>query len=98
MAHDIEHGPVEVGTDNKGAHDLCHRTTVGQNTRHVERKVYRMRELHHENKVKVILVPTPENYSDALTKALATDLFRKHRDTIFNAAARPQRRRLSGRC
>ena len=62
----------------------------------MERKVYRMRELHHEKKVRVILVPTAENYSDALTKALPTDLFRKHRDTIFNVAARPRKSRDTG--
>ena len=47
------------------------------------------RELHHEGKVNVILVPTAENYSDLLTKALSTDVFTKHRRTIFNLAARP---------
>ena len=48
-----------------------------------------MREMHHEGKVRVILVPTAENYSDLLTKALPNDVFAKHRHTIFNIAARP---------
>ena len=67
---DIRHGPVEVGTDNKGAHDLCHRTTNGSNSRHVERKVYKMRELSHEGKVSVVLVPGVDNEADIFTKVL----------------------------
>ena len=79
-----------MGTDNKGAYDLCHRTTVRPNSRHVERKVFRMRELNHEGKVRVTLVPTADNYSDLLTKALPTDVFHKHRSSIFNLAAWPR--------
>ena len=48
-----------------------------------------MRELNHEGKVKVIYVPTAENHADMLTKALPTDVFHKHRGTIFNLAACP---------
>ena len=35
---DIVHGPIEVGVDNSGAYNLCHRTTVGKNSKHVERR------------------------------------------------------------
>ena len=42
---DIKHGPVEVATDNTGAYHLCNSSTTGQNSRHVERKVFKMREL-----------------------------------------------------
>jgi hypothetical protein len=39
----LRHGSVEVGTDNTGAHDLCHRTTSGQHSRHIDRKFNKMR-------------------------------------------------------
>ena len=42
------------------AHDLCHRTTAGSNSRHVDRKVYKMRELQHGGVVKTVLVPTKD--------------------------------------
>ena len=79
-----EHGPTLVGTDNKGAYDLCHRATVGRHSRHVERKVFKMRELRFAGKVKVELVPTKDNASDMLTKALDEHTFARHRDTIMN--------------
>ena len=80
----MEHGPTLVGTDNKGAYDLCHRATVGRHSRHVERKVFKMRELRFAGKVKVELVPTKDNASDMLTKALDEYTFARHRDTIMN--------------
>ena len=36
---------VPVYTDNKAAHDLCNRFTTAQNSRHVDRKMFKMREL-----------------------------------------------------
>ena len=38
-------GAIKCFTDNKGAHDLCHRFTSAQNSRHVDRKLFKMREL-----------------------------------------------------
>ena len=38
LAHD-------VFTDSKAAYDLCHRLTTAQNSRHVDRKMFKMREL-----------------------------------------------------
>ena len=36
---------VDVFTDSKAAYDLCHRFTTAQNSRHVDRKMFKMREL-----------------------------------------------------
>ena len=36
---------VCVETDNKGAHDLCHRFSSAQHTRHIDRKLFKLREL-----------------------------------------------------
>ena len=35
---------VCVETDNKGAHDLCHRFSSAQHTRHIDRKLFKLRE------------------------------------------------------
>ena len=51
-------GPIAAGTDNKGAYDLGHRFTSAQNSRHVDRKLFKMRELRGAGVVTVELVPT----------------------------------------
>ena len=81
---DIVHGPVEVGVDNSGAFDLCHRTTMGKNSRHIERKVFKMRELRAAGIVKLSLIPTDEMEADILTKPLPDATFEKHRDKAMN--------------
>ena len=89
-AYVIRHGSVEVGTDNTGAHDLCHRTTSGQHSRHIDRKVNKMRELNHLGKVHVIHVSTNDNWADIFTKPLDSVTFARHRDTILNVKAIPK--------
>ena len=89
-ANVVSHGPIEVGTDNTGAHDLCYRTTSGQHSRHVERKVFKMRELQRAGRVCVIHVPTEMNWADIFTKSLDTATFQRHRATILNLAAKPR--------
>ena len=86
-ANEIVHGPIDTATDSQSAHDLCHRKTVGQNSRHVERKVFKMRELQHNNQVRVRLIPTAENAADLLTKVLGNKTFQRHRATLMNLAA-----------
>ena len=44
LGHEVS-GPVEVSTDSKAAYDLCHRFTSAQNSRHIDRKMFKMREL-----------------------------------------------------
>ena len=80
----IRHGAVEVNTDSQSAHDLVNSSTVGANLRHVERKVFKMKELRIRGIARVVLVPTDDNSADLLTKALDTKQFLKHRATIMN--------------
>jgi acetyl/propionyl-CoA carboxylase alpha subunit len=84
------HDPIEVETDNKGAHDLCHRHTTGPSSRHVQRKVNKMRELQHDGSVRVGLIPTDKNASDLFTKVLGNQKFAEFRATIYNLAAMPK--------
>ena len=88
-AMEILQGPIEVGTDNSGAYDLCHRTTRGKHSRHVERKYFLMRELRHQGRIKLTLIPTKEMDADMLTKALDDATFKRHRDTVMNLRAMP---------
>ena len=83
----IVEGPISVGTDNKGAYDLCHRYTSAQNTRHIDRKLYKMRELRGAGRVSVKYVPTGDNTSDIFTKVLSRQPFEKHRRVVLNLAA-----------
>ena len=77
-----------MDTDNSGARDVCDRVTISAGQRHVERKVLKMRELRHEKKAKVKLVPTAENAADMFTKVLDNATFHRHRATVMNLAAK----------
>ena len=78
---------LSAGT--KGAYDLCHREGPGKNSRHIDRRAFKMRELRGTGKVKVRLVPTSENEADMLTKPLDVSTFRIHRATMMNLLADP---------
>ena len=83
LGHEFE-GPIEVFTDNKAAHDLCHRFTSAQNTKHIDRKLYKMRELRGAGIVTVKYVPTDDNTADLFTKVLTRQPFEKHRRRVMN--------------
>ena len=76
--------PISVATDNKGAYDLCHRFTSAQNSRHIDRKLFKMRELRGAGVVNVRHTPTADNPADLFTKVLGKQLFDKHRATVMN--------------
>eukprot|EP00327_Prymnesium_parvum_P001829 CAMPEP_0182840862 /NCGR_PEP_ID=MMETSP0006_2-20121128/24704_1 /TAXON_ID=97485 /ORGANISM="Prymnesium parvum, Strain Texoma1" /LENGTH=134 /DNA_ID=CAMNT_0024970263 /DNA_START=154 /DNA_END=558 /DNA_ORIENTATION=+ len=76
--------PVDVCTDNKGAYDLCYRFTSAQNSRHVDRKMFKMRELRGAGTVTVRHIPTEQNPADLFTKVLSKLTFEKHRRTVLN--------------
>ena len=83
----IHHGVVKVSTDSQSAHDIVNSETVTANSRHIERKVLKMKELRVRGIVKVVLVPTAENEADLLTKVLDTKTFLRHRAAIMNSKA-----------
>ena len=76
-------GPVEVCTDNKGAYDLCHRYTSAQHSRHIDRKLFKMREMRGAGIVTVKYLPTNDNPADLFTKILSKQPFEKHRKTVL---------------
>ena len=78
---------IKVCTDSKAAYDLCHRFTSAQNSRHVDRKLFKMREMRGAGLVTVRYVPTDENTADIFTKVLKRQPFEKHRRTVLNLMA-----------
>ena len=80
--------PVVVDTDNKGAYDLCYRDSVGAHTRHVDRRVYKARELRAMRVIKPRLVPTDDNVSDMFTKMLDRVKFTRFRNELMNIAGK----------
>ena len=53
--------PIEVCTDKKGAYDSCHRQTSAQYSRHVDCKMFIMRELRGSGIVTVLPIPSDKN-------------------------------------
>ena len=86
MGHEIT-DPVEVCTDSKAAYDLCHRFNSAQNSRHVDRKLFKMRELRGEGRVTVRHIPGETNPADLFTKILSRQVFEKHRRVVMNLPA-----------
>ena len=58
-----------------------------QNSRHVDRKLFKMRELRGAGEVTVDHVPTELNPADLMTKILKRQVFEKHRRTVLNCGA-----------
>ena len=79
---------IQVYTDNKAAHDLCNRFTTAQNSRHVDRKMFKMRELRGAGVVEVNHIPTDKNPADLFTKVLGRQVFERHRATVLNTGAK----------
>ena len=77
---------IPVHTDSKAAYDLCHRFTSAQNSRHVDRKLFKMRELRGAGMVVVRHIPGDTNPADLFTKILTKQLFEKHRKTVLNTS------------
>ena len=71
-------------TDNKGAFDLCHRYSSAQHSRHIDRKLFKMRELRGAGIVRVRHIPGETNPADLFTKILSRQPFEKHRKFVLN--------------
>ena len=63
LGHEIV-DPVDAFTDSKAAYDLCHRFTSAQNSRHIDRKLFKMRELRSACIVNVRNIAGESNPAD----------------------------------
>ena len=86
-------------TDSQSAYNLCHRFTSAQGSRHIDRKVFKMRELRGSGVVTVRHIPGDQNPADLFTKVLSRQPFEKHRKVVMNlpgdTGAEHARRELS---
>ena len=71
--------PVVVYTDNQAAYDLCYRLSSCGRTKHIERRMFKMRELRGAGKVVVKKIPTDQNRADLFTKPLLRQPFERLR-------------------
>ena len=86
LGHDVSDGVV-VRTDSKSAYDLCHRFSAAQHTKHIDRKMFKMRELRGSGKVKLQHIPGKTNPADLFTKILPRADFERYRAFILNLVA-----------
>ena len=65
--------------------------TSAQHSRHVDRKLFKMRELRGANFVTVSYIPTEDNPADLFTKILTRVPFEKHLEAPCFRDERPRR-------
>ena len=75
-------GATTIYVDNKAAIDLSKNRSSHDSTKHIEARFYYIRDLIEDGSISVQHVPTTDNPSDILTKALPRDTFVKHRQTL----------------
>ena len=66
----VQDSAIECFADNKAAYDLCHRFMSAQNSRHIDRKMFKMRELRGAGVVTVAHVGTEHNPAPARKRGL----------------------------
>ena len=70
--------PIVVQVDNVGAIFMAENVSTSQRTRHVDIRYASVREYIVEGFVKVIFVPTADNYSDGFTKNVSSEIYERH--------------------
>ena len=83
LSHEVT-SAIEVCTDSKAVYDLCHRFNSAQNSRHVDRKMFKMRELRGAGVVHVRHIAGETNPADLFTNILSRQPFEKHRKFVMN--------------
>jgi hypothetical protein len=70
--------PMVLWVDNKGTVDLANNWSVGGRTRHVEVRMYFLRDLKEEGTLITRWIPGADNPADLFSKNLPYPLFQKH--------------------
>ena len=68
----------------RGQPTPCHRYSSAQHSRHIDRKLFKMRELRGAGRVTIKHIPGEENPADLFTKILSRQPFEKHRKFVLN--------------
>ena len=70
-------GPMTINCDNQGAIALAKDNKFHSRTKHIDLRFHFIREAVQDEKIAVSYIPTDENVSDVLTKALARPKFQR---------------------
>ena len=70
-------GPMKINCDNQGAIALAKDNKFHSRTKHIDLRFHFIREAVQDKKITVSYIPTEENPSDVLTKALAKPKFQR---------------------
>ena len=75
---------IKVFVDNDGAIKLASNPLSSARTKHIDVRFHFVRELVSSGIIAVEYVPTNEQRTDILTKALVRPIFGEHRDFLMN--------------
>ena len=75
---------ININVDNKAAATWCKQPSHASKTKQIDVCFHHIRDEINKKRIKVTLVPSAQNISDILTKALGKVLFDKHSQVIFN--------------
>lgn len=76
--------PVHIFSDNKSAICIAKNPISHKHSRHIDRRLHWLREKVLAGVIQVAFIPTADNVSDIMTKALAVGVFRPHRDKLLD--------------
>ena len=76
--------PPPIDVDNSGAVKLSREQKSCHRSRHVDRRYFKVRELHFEGELDVEHIDTNDNVADLLTKPLDRDKLERFRSLLLN--------------
>jgi hypothetical protein len=77
------HYPVRILSDNQSAICIAKNPITHKHSRHIDRRLHWLREQVLAGALHIGFVPTKENVSDIMTKALGKHFFVGHRDSLL---------------
>jgi hypothetical protein len=78
-----KHHATIMYEDNRGALFMANAQQTSQRTRHIDIKLFALIDWVQEDLMVLETIPTSDNCSDTMRKALAKTLFYRHTDTIM---------------
>ena len=82
--------PIEIGVDNATAITFASGTVKKSKLRHIDARQDWVQALRDSELVKLVKVPTKDNYADLMTKILEPETFTNLRDGMMVSAAIPE--------
>jgi len=79
-------GPTFVWEDNAACIAMSENPTHADRARHIDTRIYFLRDMVRDGIVKLKKVPGTENVADALTKSLPAPSFEKHREYLWGSS------------